>query len=569
MSQLFNSIKVSSNNRSTFDLSHHQVTTSDFGYLIPITLREMVPGDDFTVKPSIFCRLAPLAVPTYGRITCRVHHFFVPNRIMYPKWDAWITKDKSNYTIPPSFTAGNLRSVLSEDPMVYPDTQMPNNRGFYAKVISNFGLNPKIFGENSSIPLDTRISAFPFLAYYRIFLDYFADPTLTDHPSMIETFNSWVRNGGNISNLDTIRQLLQIRYCCFKKDYFTSARQQPQDGSPSQVKVPIDFENPGLQVGASGLGVNIKQSTNKVYTSGKESVATSNIGSFTVEAMRAAQSLQRYLERNNFVGTKLINRIFAHFGIQPEAERLDMAEYIGGSSFPIQIADVTSHSSQTESFSTDGLGYQAGKGIGSGSDSVRYHAKEHGFFISLMSILPDTGYYQGMSKLWTRGVDGDSLDYFHPEFENLGFQEVLNHEVFIPEDGHTYQDYDYQGIFGFQPQYADYKFQQDVLAGDFLTPSAAGTFYAPEDAFHLFRKFNYVGNSPLSLNLNFVECNNWNNDFDRIFQFTNNEFDHFYFNIDVDVKATRPMASFGEPALFETNQGDGKTVNLPYGGTRL
>lgn len=64
--------------------------------------------------------------------------------------------------------------------------------------------------------------------------------------------------------------------------------------------------------------------------------------------------------------------------------------------------------------------------------------------------------------------------------------------------------------------------------------------------------------------------NNSNNDYDRIFQLTDNSFDHFYFNIDCDVKATRSMVGFAEPSLDSTNnQGDGNAINLPYGGTRL
>ena len=87
MSQIFDKIRVSSTKRSTFDLSHTQVMTSDFGYLTPICVREMVPNDDFVVTPEAFVRLTPLAVPSYARIKCRIHHFFVPYRICYPDWD--------------------------------------------------------------------------------------------------------------------------------------------------------------------------------------------------------------------------------------------------------------------------------------------------------------------------------------------------------------------------------------------------------------------------------------------------------------------------------------------------
>ena len=116
MSQQFNTIKVGSAGRSTFDLSHHQVTTSDFGYLIPICVRDLVPNDDFVVKPSVFCRLAPLVFPAYARVRIKISSFFVPYRILYPHWDEWITQSAGNQTIPPYFTVGSLRSLFQSDP---------------------------------------------------------------------------------------------------------------------------------------------------------------------------------------------------------------------------------------------------------------------------------------------------------------------------------------------------------------------------------------------------------------------------------------------------------------------
>lgn len=578
MSQLFNKIKVATSNRSTFDLSHHQVTTSDFGYILPICYRDMIPNDDFVVRPSVFCRLAPLNVPTYGRIKCSIFHFFVPYRLLYGHWDQFITQDPNNHTVPPYMIKSDIRNCLLQDPAFLAGASGVE-RGFYTRTMSNLGLNPQSFKLDSSeggLPDNERFSMFPFLALYRIYIDYFLDTSLGDHPRDVEVFNQFVRDGGNLHSYDSAMAnfMLAQRFSAYKKDYFTTARTNPQAGAASQVKVPVDFTNPGLQSGASGLAVNVKQTTNKVYVSGKESIATNNIGSFTVEALRAATSLQRYLERNNFVGTKIINRLLAHFGVQPTAERLDMAEYIGGSSFPIQIGDVTSHSvhnlDNDDNISIVGLGMQAGKGVGAGNDSVRYHAKEHGIFMSCMVIQPDTGYYQGVSRFWTKGVYGDALDYFHPEFENLGFQEILNKELYVPS-GQAYNGFDTDGIFGYTPRFSEYKFQNDVLGGDFvsLTSASEAARVQSMDSWHLFRKLNYDSAHPLSLNLNFVQLHNSTTDYDRIFQFMDNGFDHFYFNIDVDVKATRDMSGFGEPSLEANNDEEGKSMNLPYGGTRL
>ena len=113
MSQQFNEVRVATSGRATFDLSHHQVTTSDFGYLIPICYRDMVPNDDFVVKPSLFVRLAPMAFPAYARVKCRVHNFFVPYRILFKKWNSFL--EGSTNLVPPYFTIANMRNMFADD----------------------------------------------------------------------------------------------------------------------------------------------------------------------------------------------------------------------------------------------------------------------------------------------------------------------------------------------------------------------------------------------------------------------------------------------------------------------
>lgn len=577
MSQLFNRIKVANAKRSTFDLSHHQVTTTDFGYLIPICYRDMLPNDDFVVNPRLFCRLSPLAVPTYGKIVARVHHFFVPYRILYPHWDAFITQSQSNQTIPPYLSVATIQSQLMYDKQYNSTSQASNPRGIFCKLMSNLGLNPDTI---QAIGTNTRISAFPFLAYYRIWLDYYMDSNINDHPTLVAAFNDMIKNGGSLNNF--VAQLLKYRSCCYKKDMFTTAKLDPQDGSPSRVGVELGSNfNSDLLPDTAVSGYISADRSGNVFTEGSSTEEGNEfIGEFTVEQLRAATAAQRYSERNNYVGSKLINRILAHFGIAPTPERLDMSEYLGGDSFPIQIGDITSTNSVSESldsgYTTLGLGLQAGKGVGAGSSkTVRYHAKEHGIFMSLLSVVPDTSYYQGISRFWFKGVNGDALDYYTPEFENLGYQEVLNREVYVPDYAthlDEYRTYNPNGVFGYVPRFSEYKFQNDVLGSDFVGGSgdSVSNFGAYMDSWHLFRKLRYSDSNPLALNDNFVTLNNQNSDYDRVFQLTSNEFDHFYFNIDVDVKATRSMVGFAEPSLDSTNnQGDGNMINLPYGGTRL
>ena len=585
MSQQFNQVRVGNTARSTFSLSHHQVTTSDFGYLIPICVRDMVPNDDFVVTPNIFCRLAPLAYPVYGRVSIKVSSFFVPYRILYPHWSEFITQSQANNTIPPFFTGSVLKQALQADPQFTNNEGLTGNRGIYGRVMANLGINPSSINSDAFSPND-RISAFRWLAYYRIWLDWFMDSNIYDHSQMVAAFNDTIKDGGSMVAQAT--EFLKYRCACFGKDYFTTAKLHPQAGAnPSRVSVDVaglDLNRGMVEAPTPGGVTNLQLVTSdRVKTAlGTNVFSSSVIGQFTVEELRAAVSLQRYLERNNYVGSKVINQLLAHFGIAPTPERLDMSEYLGGSNFGVQIGDVTS-TTPVQDTSPDhevlnlGLGAQAGKGVAaSRTETIRYHAKEHGVFMTLMYIIPDTAYYQGIPKVMQLGVTGDPLDFYTPEFENLGFQEILNKEVYIPDQKRftlEYQDYDPDEIFGYAPRYAFLKWQQDILAGDFVghfDDQAYGPMGQTQmDAWHLFRKFAYDDQDPLALNSNFVECDNYNNDYDRIFQITDNRLDHFYFNIDCDVKATRPMVGFMEPSLDENNRGDGNTINLPYGGTRL
>lgn len=583
MSQLFSKIKVGNSSRSTFDLHHNHVTTSDFGYIVPIFHKDMVPNDDFVVTPDIFTRLAPLAFPTFtpSPVKIRIHHFFVPYRILYPDWDAFITQDESSETIPPYFLTSDLGHYLDLDPAVK-NIDVPGfPRGYYSRLLSNFGIDPRIARGQDFQSARPRLSAFPFLAYYRIWMDYFMDTNLYSHPTYVAEFNDLLRYGGAIP-ASWVEKLLRTRNCCYKKDYFTSAKVNPQKGAASRVGV--DTVGADLNPGFAGTGTVIRTSTdgNKVYrgttSSSAPANANSKIGVFTIEALRAAASAQRYSERSNYVGSKLINQLLAHFGVQPKAERIDMSEFLGGFSVPVTIGDVTSHAtaSDSQTLTSFGLGLQAGKAFASSDpknpQSCRYHATEHGIFMTVMSILPDTGYYQGISRFWFKGVNGDPLDFYTPEFENLGFQAILNSEIYMPRDASAeqYQGYNADGVFGYQPMYSEYKFSMDTLAGDFVANDTNGSVGSPLDSFHMFRKLVFDDNSPLALNANFVELDNHNNNYDRIFQVTDNELDHFYFSCRVDCKGTRPMVGFAEPSLDSTiNQGDGNVINLPYGGTRL
>ena len=84
-------VKVAAqSNRVPFNLSHKTITTQDISLLTPISVKELVPGDQFTVKVNSFTRLAPLPCPTYGDMKLVNRAFFVPYRTIMRNWHEFL-----------------------------------------------------------------------------------------------------------------------------------------------------------------------------------------------------------------------------------------------------------------------------------------------------------------------------------------------------------------------------------------------------------------------------------------------------------------------------------------------
>lgn len=73
--------------RSVFDLSYSKIMTMDMGQLMPIMADEVYPGDIFDIGTQMVVRMQPLVSPVMHEINASAHYFFVPNRILWDKWE--------------------------------------------------------------------------------------------------------------------------------------------------------------------------------------------------------------------------------------------------------------------------------------------------------------------------------------------------------------------------------------------------------------------------------------------------------------------------------------------------
>ena len=147
--------------------------------------------------------------------------------------------------------------------------------------------------------------------------------------------------------------------------------------------------------------------------------------------------------------------MLAHYGEDIKDYRISKPEYIGGLKNRIQINEVTSTAQTTEAILGDYAGHASGYITG---DDINYHCPEHGVIIGIMSVLPKTAYQQGLSKLWSKPT---YLDYYFPEFANLGEQAIKNSEVYYDSVDGLNND-----TFGYIPRYSELKYTNSQVCGD-------------------------------------------------------------------------------------------------------
>lgn len=161
----------------------------------------------------------------------------------------------------------------------------------------------------------------------------------------------------------------------------------------------------------------------------------------------------------NLTGNRYQDLMLAFYGVTTRDYRLNMAEYIGGSRYPIYTSEVL----QTSETQNTPLGDQAGHAIGSGSSRHgSYFVEELGCILNLFWINSENIYSQEMRRDWRKFSIND---FFFPMFEKLGDQEILREEVCYVIKSSTQSNN--QMIFGFAPRYSEYKFYNNTVKAGF------------------------------------------------------------------------------------------------------
>lgn len=577
---IFDSIPLPKLKRSTFNLSHDVKLTAELGKLVPVLCQPVLPGDKWNLSSQFLCRVSPLLAPLMHRVNVYFHTFFVPNRLVWSHWEDYITQGVNGTDKPvlPYFTPFQMASCY-----VHQLSDNSNVKDYRLGSLGDYlGLPTNRFEfVGASIDPTTKISQLPFRAYQLIYNEYYRDETLQEEVdiqvekdgALSDNPQSYRVDGKTWSYNDL--PLLSLRNRCWRKDYFSGALPWPQRLADAEVTLPIvgeadivkkgDFELPksnpysgddllqpsmggvdklfDLEIDGNGFlkatnytgslhmaGINL----NKLLTESqikhlKADLSTGN--SVTINQLREAVRLQMWLENNARGGSRYIEQLLSHFGVISSDARLQRPEYLGGYSSDLQFTEVLQTSESTQNSSQ---GNQTGHGFALNGDKIgKRYFDEHGYIFVIMSIRPQNGYFQGIPKDFTKT---DNLDFYFPEFQHLGEQEIKEREIY-----YSGTDVDDE-TFGYVPRYSEYKTCFNRVCSDFRDSM---------DYYHLARVFN----SPPKLGDKFVKIDEQSDEMDRIFPVlkdadTGKEYQHYWFDIAFNIKCSRKMSRYGIPKLI-------------------
>lgn len=466
----FDEVPVPRIPRSVFDMPSNHKGTMSAGFLYPVYVHEILPGDTVVMDANFFGRLQTLDFPILDNLYLDTFWFYCPNRLLWNNWAKFLgaqddPADSIDFSIPTIEGGGDPGEFVVGEGSLH----------------DHFGL------PIATMDASTNVNALPSRMYNLVWNEWFRDQNLQD--SVV------VDRDDGPDNRDDYGILQRGK----RHDYITSCLPWPQKGDA--VSLPIGSSAPvigngttiGLRNGTDLVGLYSAVDDDHLFigtdvygdpvgtvpTQTDEPTALKSLGlattaansgmiadlssavAATINDMRVAIATQQILERDARMGTRYVERIFGQFGVVVPDFTAQRPEYLGGSIEKVgmfQVPQMTpSPGTPTQLDSRGGLGAYAQV---TGHSGFTRSFVEHGYIMGIVNLRADINWQQRLDKMWTRQT---RYDFYDPLFAHLGEQAVLNQEVFyVPEPTGTPAE-----VFGYQERFAEYRSKLNTITGKF------------------------------------------------------------------------------------------------------
>lgn len=536
--------------RSGFDKSHHNALSQKVGVITPVMFDELIPNTKVYLRFAMAGSMPPLATDAYLKCYYDVRAFFVPMRLLYGGFESFF----SDYEYP-VVTAFGGANVIANQKAMMPVIDLDVDGGLDITGILGAGTLSDYLGYKYSDVIaaswddDVIISAMPFLAYHRVCNDFFRQPNITkeffarpseyvdpnisrQYAAAMLPYTSYKYGSHSLlvtSDKDDLCvqladgvSLFDLRKCNYDYDYFTNALPSAQHGSPMQV---------------------------------------ASASSFTIPALRIANSLQQFGELNGLAGPNEVDVVRARYGANLSRGVAQRAIYLGGARIDIankSVDVVTPNSGASANPFIAQAGASAGKVVCRGTDVIidNFTAEEPGYILVTGCVVPKVTYGSGIRRHFRRYVDQGSLtDMANPLLQNVGNQEIFDFEL-TSSLGYTANQFH---IFGYTDRYGDFMTYEDESHSLFQYNESLQSFVA--------QRVFLPGDDPV-IGSNFLEIPETAIDNVAAVSGAISNFG-WYGQFAFEYKVAMPLAQYSLPSLQNPAYEHGKSISIHRGGFRF
>lgn len=495
----FNQIPEMKASRTRFNRDQTILTTFDSGKLIPFYVDEVLPGDTFNVNTSAIIRMTTPKYPVMDDAFIDFYYFYCPNRILWDDFKQFMGevdetpwKPQKTYKVPKIIidTKGCTKALPLE-----------------GSILDYMGVPTKSIDPGKEV----EINALPIRAYVKIWNEFFRDENV-GNAATIKTTSENVKYSdietyqGKTETIEqTLKEAISGGRCLPVNkfhDYFTSCLPYPQRGPevtlPLTGNAPIrlgsasgnyqDFSGPvemivaehgdntaGSLVYSNATGAPGEKKT-MTFTGKERSSSETGAGGWmyadlntvtatTINELRRAVAVQQYYEALARGGSRYREQVQALWNVVISDKTVQVPEYLGGGRYHVNMNQIVQTSGQQTNADTP-IGETGAMSVTPiNESSFTKSFEEHGFVIGVCCVRHNHSYQQGLERFWSRT---DRLDYYVPQFANLGEQPVKKKEIML-----TGAESD-EETFGYQEAWADYRMKPNRVSGK-MRSNASGT----------------------------------------------------------------------------------------------